>query len=116
MTAETITISLLGAPQGKGRARAFLRGSHIGHYTPEKTRAYEGMIRTVAMQELAGRPAFDEPVEFVLRAIFPVPPGLNASGLPLSSANSSRARSLILITSRRPGTTRSTASCTGTTA
>src|SRR5260370_10883946 len=70
---EPITISLMGAPQGKGRARAFMRGGHIGHYTPEKTRTYEGMIRTAAMDELAGRLPFDEPVEFVLRAVFPVP-------------------------------------------
>jgi Holliday junction resolvase RusA-like endonuclease len=68
-----ITISLQGAPQGKGRARAFVRGGHVGHYTPEKTRTYEGMIRTAAMDEIAGRLPFDEPVEFVLRAVFPVP-------------------------------------------
>jgi len=74
MTAQPITISLLGAPQGKGRARAFMRGGHIGHYTPEKTRTYEGMIRVAAMHELGDKPAFDQPVEFVLRAIFPVPP------------------------------------------
>ena len=70
---DAITISLQGAPQGKGRARAFVRGGHVGHYTPEKTRTYEGMIRTAAMQELGARPPLDEPVEFVLRAVFPVP-------------------------------------------
>ncbi|MCP2219930.1 MULTISPECIES: RusA family crossover junction endodeoxyribonuclease [Bradyrhizobium] len=70
---EPITISLQGAPQGKGRARAFVRGGHVGHYTPEKTRTYEGMIRTAAMQELGSRPPLDEPLEFVLRAVFPVP-------------------------------------------
>lgn len=70
---EPITISLQGIPQGKGRARAFLRGKHIGHYTPEKTRTYEGMIRTAAMQELGGRSALDQPIEFTLRAVFPVP-------------------------------------------
>ena len=70
---QPLTISLIGAPQGKGRARAFVRGGHIGHYTPEKTVTYEGMIRTAAMQELGDRPPLDEPVEFVLRAIFPVP-------------------------------------------
>jgi Holliday junction resolvase RusA-like endonuclease len=75
VNAEPITISLQGAPQGKGRARAFLRGGHIGHYTPEKTRTYEGMIRTAAMQELRHMTQlpFDEPVQFTLRAIFPVP-------------------------------------------
>ena len=45
----------------------------MGHYTPEKTRTYEGMIRTAAMQEVGNRPPLDEPVEFVLRAVFPVP-------------------------------------------
>jgi Holliday junction resolvase RusA-like endonuclease len=70
---EPITISLQGAPQGKGRARAFLRGAHIGHYTPEKTRTYERMIRTAAMQAIGNGLAFDEPVEFTLHAVFPVP-------------------------------------------
>jgi Holliday junction resolvase RusA-like endonuclease len=73
VSTEPITISLQGPPQGKGRARAFLLGGHIGHYTPEKTRTYEGMIRTAAMDAVADRPPFDEPVEFVLRAVFPVP-------------------------------------------
>jgi len=72
--AESITISLQGPPQGKGRARSFIRGGQLGHYTPKKTRTYEGMIRTAAMQELADKPPFDEPVEFVLRAVFTVPP------------------------------------------
>jgi Holliday junction resolvase RusA-like endonuclease len=70
---EPVTISLAGDPQGKGRARAFIRGGHIGHYTPEKTRTYEGMIRTAAMAEIGNKPPFEDPVEFVMRAIFPVP-------------------------------------------
>ena len=76
---EPVTISLLGQPQGKGRARSFLYRKKatgkltIGHHTPELTATYEGMIRTAAMQELSNRQAFDEPVEFTLRAIFPVP-------------------------------------------
>jgi Holliday junction resolvase RusA-like endonuclease len=68
-----VTISLTGEPQGKGRARAFRRGNHIGHYTPEKTRTYEGMIRSAAMDAIGNKPPFEDPVEFVLRAIFPVP-------------------------------------------
>ena len=70
---EPVTISVCGEPQGKGRARAFLRGGHIGHYTPEKTRTYEGMIRSAAMDVIGNKPPFEDPVEFVLRAIFPVP-------------------------------------------
>lgn len=71
--ADPVTINLVGVPQGKGRARAFLRAGHISHYTPEKTRTYEGMIRSAAMDAIGNKPPFDEPVEFVMRAIFPVP-------------------------------------------
>jgi Holliday junction resolvase RusA-like endonuclease len=74
---EPITINLVGTPQGKGRARAFLRGGHISHYTPEKTRTYEGMIRVAAMEAMGNRPPFDQPVEFVMRAIFPIPPSFS---------------------------------------
>lgn len=68
-----VTITLAGDPQGKGRARAFRRGNFIGHYTPEKTRSYEGMIRTAAMDAMAGRPIFEQPVEVELSAIFAIP-------------------------------------------
>lgn len=70
---EPVTVSLTGIPQGKGRSRAFLQGGNIIHTTPEKTRTYEGMIRTQAMQEIGNKAPFDCPVEFVMRAIFPVP-------------------------------------------
>jgi len=70
---EPVTISLSGIPQGKGRARSFIRAGHIAHYTPEKTRTYEGMIATVAMAEMRSRKLFDCPLEFAMRAIFPVP-------------------------------------------
>lgn len=70
---DIITISLSGDPQGKGRARAFRRGNFIGHYTPEKTRSYEGMIRTAAMQAMGSRAPIDEPIEVMLSAIFAIP-------------------------------------------
>ncbi len=70
---EPVTVMLAGEPQGKGRARAVRRGNYIGHYTPEKTRTYEGMIRSAAMDALGNKAPFEDPVEFVLRAVFPVP-------------------------------------------
>jgi Holliday junction resolvase RusA-like endonuclease len=70
---EPVTVMLAGEPQGKGRARAYRRGDYIGHYTPEKTRTYEGMIRAAAMDALGNKAPFKDPVEFVLRAVFPVP-------------------------------------------
>jgi hypothetical protein len=56
MASSPITISLAGLPQGKGRAPSYVRGGRIGHFTPEKTRSYENMIRSAAMDALAGRP------------------------------------------------------------
>jgi len=70
---EPITISLAGDPQGKGRARHTVRGGFVRTYTPEKTRTYEGMIRTAAMEAMGSRPPIEQPVEFVMRAVFAVP-------------------------------------------
>ena len=70
---EPVTISLQGAPQGKGRARAFLRGGHIGHYTPQKTRSYESLIYGAAIVAMGDRPAFDEPLLFEMSAVYAVP-------------------------------------------
>ena len=70
-----VAITLVSAPQGKGRGRgrALLRGGHVGHYTPAVTCSYEGIIRTAAMDALGSRPPFDQRIEFVLRSVFPVP-------------------------------------------
>jgi Holliday junction resolvase RusA-like endonuclease len=70
---EPVTITLAGPPQGKGRARAYARGPYVRLVTPEKTRSYEGMIRTAAMDALGDRPPIDAPVAFALTAVFPVP-------------------------------------------
>jgi hypothetical protein len=48
--ASPVTITLAGAPQGKGRARAFVRGGHVGHYTPAK----RGEIPTIDRKAAAG--------------------------------------------------------------
>lgn len=68
-----VTFTVSGHPQGKGRARAFVRAGHVGHYTPEKTRSYESMIRGAAIDAMAGRPPFDVPVAVRVDAIFDVP-------------------------------------------
>jgi Holliday junction resolvase RusA-like endonuclease len=76
---QPVTVALAGAPQGKGRARSFSYRSKktgkmaVGHYTPEKTATYEGMIRTAAMTAMGNRLPLDEPIEIYIRAIF-VPP------------------------------------------
>lgn len=73
MSETVITFTLPGHPQGKGRARAFRRGDFIGHYTPEKTRSYEGMLRDAAARAMGDLPPFAVPVEVEVSAIFDIP-------------------------------------------
>lgn len=73
-----VTITLVGAPQGKGADAAFLRSSHVGHDTPAVTRSDDSMIRTAAVDAMGtGRPP-DPPIEIVLRSVFPVPASYSA--------------------------------------
>lgn len=68
-----VTFTVSGHPQGKGRARAFVRAGHVAHYTPEKTRSYESMIRGAAMDAMAGRAPLSGPVEIDLRIEVAIP-------------------------------------------
>ena len=68
-----ITFVVPGKPQGKGRARAFVRAGHVGHYTPEKTRSYEGLIRALALQEMQGKNPTEKPVRAEIYVAFGVP-------------------------------------------
>ncbi|MCP1969916.1 MULTISPECIES: RusA family crossover junction endodeoxyribonuclease [Bradyrhizobium] len=70
---EPVTFNVLGPPQGKGRARAFVRGGRVGHYTPQKTRSYESLIFGAAVDAMGSRAPFGEAVELTLRAIYPIP-------------------------------------------
>lgn len=70
---DPVTVVLSGNPQGKGRARAYRVGNFIKHYTPEKTRTYEGMIRTAAMDVMGDRPPISDAIEFDLCAVFSIP-------------------------------------------
>jgi Holliday junction resolvase RusA-like endonuclease len=74
-----ITISVVGPPQGKGRARTFVKpGGHVGHYTPTATRDYEAMIRAAAQREMGNKAPWSQPVRFTMRAIFPIPASWSA--------------------------------------
>lgn len=53
-----VTFTVPGEPQGKGRPRACVRGGKAATYTPEKTRAYAGVIALAAQRAMAGRPPF----------------------------------------------------------
>jgi Holliday junction resolvase RusA-like endonuclease len=73
-TLTPVTFTVPGDPQGKGRARSFLmKTGRIGHHTPTKTRSYEGVITSLAMDAMQGRVPFEAPVHLDMTAIFPVP-------------------------------------------
>ena len=56
---KTVTFTVPGEPQGKGRARSCIRGGRVATYTPQKTASYEGMIAISAQSAMAGRTPFD---------------------------------------------------------
>ncbi|MDO6747182.1 RusA family crossover junction endodeoxyribonuclease [Gilvimarinus sp. 1_MG-2023] len=69
-----IEFHIPGKPQGKGRARSFLmRNGKIGHHTPEKTRSYEGMIRTLGMQAVGDTQPTEQPIALTLTIVMPIP-------------------------------------------
>ena len=74
-----VRFTLAGEPQGKGRARAFRRGNFIGHYTPDKTRSYEGMVRFAAQQAMEGRLPFTDPVAVSMTVSCAVPKSYSRS-------------------------------------
>lgn len=65
-----VDIELPGEPAGKGRPRSTRTGRH---YTPEKTRSYESMVKAAAFEAMAGRPPSQEPISIVIEAFFSIP-------------------------------------------
>jgi hypothetical protein len=69
---RSITIGLQLPPGGKARARSGVRSGRLAHYTPEKRRTREGLIRSAVLDQLGDKPAVEQPVELSLRADFAV--------------------------------------------
>lgn len=67
---EPVTFSVEGEPQGKGRARSFLQAGRIVTTTPPKTRTYEGLVRSAALDAFKGRAPWEGPLRVDLTAIF----------------------------------------------
>lgn len=80
---QQIVFTVPGVPQGKGRAKS---SSRIGrdaktgaarvftrHYTPDKTVAYESLVRLVAAQAMEGREAYTGPIRMDLDIVLPIP-------------------------------------------
>lgn len=59
---ELLRIFIPGKVSGKGRPRFARMGNFVRAYTPKETENAEGIIRTMAMQQLAGRPPSTAPI------------------------------------------------------
>lgn len=58
----SVTFTVPGQPQGKGRPRIGKIGQHARMFTPDKTVAYEGLVAHAAQQARGAQPLFDGPV------------------------------------------------------
>jgi Holliday junction resolvase RusA-like endonuclease len=70
---KIIEFRIPGEPVAKGRPRSFIRGGHVGHYTPEKTARYENLVRLAAQQAMAGREPEQGAVAITVRAYMTIP-------------------------------------------
>lgn len=70
---DAVTLTVLGAPIGKGRPRFSARGGHMRAYTPAKTENYSNRLSGAAQDAMDGRLPLDGPVELTMRAVLGVP-------------------------------------------
>lgn len=73
MTEPVASITLFGAPRGKGRPRTRVIGEFATIFTDAKTRNYENNLKAAGIAAMKGRPALDEALSVVVRAFMPVP-------------------------------------------
>lgn len=88
-----ISITIDGPPIAKGRPRITTRGKYARAYTPAKTRHYEDLIRSEAVDAMGDREPLDEAVSVVVTAYVPMPKAL---------AKTKQRRSLALDGSLKP--------------
>lgn len=60
-------------PTAKGRARSFIRGGHVGHFTPQKTVVYENVVAHCASIAMGSEKPLDGPVSLLMEAYLPIP-------------------------------------------
>lgn len=69
----TITFTIPGEPEGKGRPRFARVGSAVRTFTPEKTRAYEDRVRLAYRGAAHGMMFGDKPVMLTVTAYYATP-------------------------------------------
>lgn len=68
-----ITFFVPGAPRGKGRPRATMRGVRPALYTDAKTASYENLVRLAAMEAMKGDAPFDGAIRLMVGIRFGIP-------------------------------------------
>ena len=69
----TITFTIPGEPEGKGRPRFVRVGNAVRTFTPEKTRAYEDRVRLAYRSAAHGMRFGDKPVMLTVTAYYATP-------------------------------------------
>lgn len=67
-----------GAPQGKGRHRACIRGGRVATYTPTKTANYESLVALTAQAAMRGLAPIDGPCIVEMEILVAVPASWSA--------------------------------------
>lgn len=73
MVVVVIVVCVPGEPVGKGRPRVAVRGRNAVMYTPEKTAAYEALVRGEAERSMQGQALLAGPVELWLEIYTGIP-------------------------------------------
>lgn len=66
-----------GEPVGKGRARAARTKMGVRMFTPEKTRSYEAIVRSISAEAMGTMTPIEGPVAMHLKAFFSAPKSLS---------------------------------------
>jgi len=67
------SFTVYGTPVGKGRPRFRNTGKFVQAYTPEKTAAYETLVKLAYQQEHGGAPLLAGALHMRIEAYFPIP-------------------------------------------
>lgn len=81
-----LVFTIPGEPTGKGRARAARTKFGVRMFTPEKTRSYEAIVRSIAAEAMGTMTPIEGPVAMHLRAYFSPPKSLKKADRKLANA------------------------------
>lgn len=86
-----IKFTILGEPQGKGRPRFQKAGQYVRTYTPDKTVAYENLVK-VEYRRQCGDYMFEKgrPVDIRILAYYPIPKSVSKKKQAMMIANELR--------------------------